>query len=197
MTLKEIFKKHGYPSADWTEDQRTAFENDLDAYEAEMRSKAGNKPPDRREDGNRRDEPTSVQTDPEIRQAIDELQSGMTTLADSLKKVTDHVTQEQQSRQQQEAAAQRKRYEEHVGTLLKEGRVTKADHDELLKDEAVEKNLKALDVFIESSSKWAVDPTLAKKTDGKPEVKDKVGDGGGDDAAQVKNDALAELRLMS
>lgn len=187
MTLKELFKKHGTPSSDWTEDQRAAFDKDLEAYEAEVRKLAGNRPGPKADPA----DPAPVQIDPAVQQQIDSISSAVSGLADSVKKLTDHVSHEQKTAEEQKKAASEKKYRDHVAKLLSEGRVSKADHDALLTDEKMQANMAALDVFIDSSAKWAVNPAFVKKPSTGPE-KDDVENRKADPAA-LREQAKAEF----
>ena len=101
---------------------------------------------------------------PEVQAMLDQQKKALEDLGAQLKLVTDDTKTRQAAQAADLQAAQAKRYTDHVGKLLTEGRVTKAQHDAMVKPDSDEykKYFGALDVFIDTSTKWPVDKTLVK-----------------------------------
>lgn len=149
--LRDIFA--GIIPKDLTAEQLAAVNADLDAYEAEIRRAPAptpaNPPPGT---------PPPAALPPEFVEQMTSMASAITELTAGLKVVTNHVTTDEAARAAQAKAAQAKQYTDHVAKLLADGRITKADHDTLLTPEKQTANIAALDVFIESSGRWPVQP---------------------------------------
>jgi hypothetical protein len=164
--IYQVLKKHGLIPQDTPEDKQKELEREFGEVEAKLVATATQQPDGRQAGAGARaaeDEPARAAAVPrELLLDIEGLKEGLKTLSDGLKVVVDATKAGQAERQQLEAAAQKKRYDDHVAKLLSEGRITKAQHDEYLKPEAAEKNMKALDLWIETTTQFPVNPALAR-----------------------------------
>ena len=83
-------------------------------------------------------------------------------IQEQINTVTQYTSTQQKAKQDADAAATQKRYADHVDKLVKDGKLTKAEGDKY-KDPASDESKKAtsaLDIWIESSDRWAVNPTF-------------------------------------
>ncbi len=113
-------------------------------------------------------EPTAVLSDEE-RAKIDALQATVGTIVQSLKSVTDYIAQQNTTAADQQKAAQEAAYKGSVEKAVKDGRLTRAKADELLKPETMAKNIPALDVFTAGLDMLSPDPRLRNDNAGKPD----------------------------
>lgn len=164
--IYQVLKKHGLIPQDTPEDKQKELEREFGEVEAKLVATATQQPNDRQAGAGSRaavDDTASAAAVPrELLADIEGLKEGLKTLSDGLKVVVDATKAGQAEREQLEATAQKKRYDDHVAKLLSEGRITKAQHDEYLKPEATEKNMKALDLWIETTGQFPVNPALAR-----------------------------------
>jgi len=199
----EALRKHGFIPKDLPEEKLAEVEKDFDAIEdgfaASAKSAKADPPSGGKPDGAAR-----MELPAELANDIDALKSSITELTNGLKVVVDATKASAAERSAAEKEAQVKRYTDHVKKLADEGRITKAQHDEYLKSEKQEAALKALDMFIETTSVYPVQPALARgqkpatESKGTPggEGKPQLPAIGGEKAAErkaVEDAALQEL----
>lgn len=198
----EALKKHGFIPKDLPADKLAEIETDFDAIEDSLVAQPKppkNDPPRDTKTG----EPSRVDLPQELTSDIEALKTSVTELATGLKLVVDATKATAAERSAAEKEAQVKRYTDHVKKLADEGRITKAQHDEYLKPEKQDVAINALDLFIETTAAYPVQPALARgqKT---PETKGApAGDGkpalaviGGEKAVErkaIEDAALQEL----
>lgn len=157
----EALKKHGFIPKDLAADKVAELERDFDAIEDDM--VAGSKSAAiAKKEATEQGATTHVDLPPELLGDIETLKSSVASLVDGLKVVVDATKTGQAERSAQEKQTQEKRYTDHVKKLADEGRITKAQHDEFMKPEKVESNLKALDMFVEHTDMLPVQPALAR-----------------------------------
>jgi hypothetical protein len=188
--LFQLLKKHGLIPGDAAEDKLKEIEKDCDDVEISLTKPAAPAKP-----GDKPNDAPTVGLPPEVAADIESLKTTVGELASGFKVVVDATKAGQAERTAQEAAAQRKRYDDHVAKLVTEGRITKAQSDEYLKAENVDKNMKALDVFVETTGQFAVNPALkgAVKSTDSPDGARKAEE---KPAGYSPNDAHAARKLL-
>jgi uncharacterized protein YutE (UPF0331/DUF86 family) len=198
----EALKKHGFIPKDLPADKLAEVEADFDAIEDSL---AAQKTPPKNDSSRdtKTGEPSRVELPQEVLSDIEALKTSVTEITSGLKLVVDATKATAAERSVAEKEAQVKRYTDHVKKLADEGRITKAQHDEYLKSEKQDVAIKALDLFIETTSAYPVQPALARgqktpETKGAPagEGKPALPAIGGEKAAErkaVEDAALQEL----
>lgn len=158
----EALKKHGFIPKDLPAEKLAEVETDFDAIEDSL---AAQKTPPKNEpsrDNTKTGEPSRVELPQEVLSDIEALKASVTEITSGLKLVVDATKATAAERSAAEKEAQAKRYTDHVKKLADEGRITKAQHDEYLKPEKQDVALKALDLFIETTAAYPVQPALAR-----------------------------------
>lgn len=180
----EALKKHGFIPKDLPEDKLAEVETDFDAIEDSLAASAKaakNDPPGGKSDGAAR-----VELPQDLLSDIESLKSSITELTSGLKVVVDATKATAAERSAAEKEAQVKRYTDHVKKLADEGRITKAQHDEYLKPEKQDAAIKALDLFVETTAAYPVQPALARGQKTATESKAAAGTAaGGENRAQL------------
>lgn len=159
-----LLKKHAIIPADAASEKLTEMEREFAQIEAEMAKSPSTAPAPPSGSGTQGDKPAAIP--PEITQRLEALEGSIGKVVDAVTKISDHTSSTIEQQKAAQAAATQKRYEDHLTKLAQEGRITKAQHDEYLKPEKAKANIGALDLFVETTSQFAVNPALAQKPSG-------------------------------
>lgn len=159
-----LLKKHAIIPADAASEKLTEMEREFAQIEAEMAKSPSPAPAPPSGSGTQGDKPAAIP--PEITQRLEALEGSIGKVVDAVTKISDHTSSTIEQQKASQAAATQKRYEDHLAKLAQEGRITKAQHDEYLKPEKAKTNIGALDLFVETTSQFAVNPALAQKPSG-------------------------------
>lgn len=169
-----LLKKHAIIPADAASEKLAEMEREFAQIEAEMAKSPSPAPapspatPSSSGSGTQGDKPAAIP--PEITQRLEALEGSISKVVDAVTKISDHTSSTIEQQKQAQAAATQKRYEDHLAKLAQEGRITKAQHDEYLTPEKAKANVAALDLFVETTSQFAVNPALAQKPSPKTEA---------------------------
>ena len=159
LTIKDILariRNLGSQSPEsMTAEQKTAFEAELVSLQAELDALSPNRPSVPAVPGSDINAQLEQQLKP-LRDMMGELAKTVTTMAE-------YTKTEQQKQLEAQKSATAKRYVDRVGELLKSGKVTKADHDDLIKPDGdkFKRNTASddtVDLFVESTDRWATIP---------------------------------------
>jgi hypothetical protein len=203
MKIKDILTKLGFKSGDdMTPEQKAAYEAQLAAVQAEL-------------DAERQTTPIMNQPQPpagttgdvsaQLESQLKPLRDAMGELAKTVQTLAEQSKSEIQRQADAEKAATSKRYTDHVGELLKAGKVTKAEHDELIKPdgEKYKRNTAtsdAVDLFCESSARWSTVPGIKPSGEtrtlpgGQPSVNPAPVPGSPQEIAALRSEVLQEIK---
>jgi hypothetical protein len=139
---------------------------------------------------------------PEVLQRLDAQDKSVSSLVASMEKLVKDLDERHTQGASERAAAMNKRYTDHIDQLQKDLKLTKAEADEYKKLEGdkakaiVAGGEQTVNLFIENSNKWAVNPALGKAAPASPGAgqPDKTNmDAGGEITPDLRSAMAAEF----